>query len=302
MFRRLSVQGLTVLIFIVQALLVQNYAQSFWVVAGFDGGVSYDADAKTYFNAMITPLSADQKARVNTFVEMVKDTLNMTNLSDRWDVAYLFANETSEAGLKNLVKRSHDATIGSATVTFTADQGFAGNGSSGYINTNYNPNDDHVKCNAVIDEIADFSMGIYSRTDGQQAGQSFGVNNGAQILALRLRHTNNHAYIYAFGNTQMDAGASTNSSGFFVATSENFNKTALYRNGAVVTSNLVGVSTTYPDYNLFISAINAADTPGSYVNYQFSFFFLGDELTATEIRGLNNCIEYYMDSLGTGVQ
>lgn len=64
---------------------------------------SYDADAQAYFDAMSTPLSTDYQDRINTFVLMVKDSLSLTNLSDKFDVIYLLANETSEAGLKNLV-------------------------------------------------------------------------------------------------------------------------------------------------------------------------------------------------------
>src|SRR5574343_1234161 len=117
----------------------------------------YDTDAQTYFSAMSTPLSTAYQDRINTFVLMVKDSLSITNLSDKFDVIYLLANETSEAGLKNLVKRSSDATIGAETVTFTADEGFAGDGVGGYINTNYNANSDGVNYT-----LNDASFGIYS--------------------------------------------------------------------------------------------------------------------------------------------
>ena len=107
------------------------------------GGVSLDPDLTTYLNALTTPLSSDQQTKLNTLVTDIKDGLNIDNLSDFFDTFHILANETEEAGLKNLAKRSHDGTAYNSPV-FTQYEGFKGDGSSAYVKISYNPKTDGV--------------------------------------------------------------------------------------------------------------------------------------------------------------
>src|SRR5690606_25638804 len=72
--------------------------------------VTYEFEAERYFASLETPLSNSAKTKINNFVAMLKDSLEIDSLAEKFDVMYLFANETPDAGLHNLVKRMHDAT------------------------------------------------------------------------------------------------------------------------------------------------------------------------------------------------
>ena len=51
---------------------------------------------------LTTPLSSGQIDKLNTFVAALKSGLSISALSDAFDVMYVLANETAEAGLKTL--------------------------------------------------------------------------------------------------------------------------------------------------------------------------------------------------------
>lgn len=278
------------------------FAQSPLLLLMDDSGVQVDADVQTYFDALTTPLSADQQVRIDTFVKMLKDSIGISNLSDKFDVMYLMANETSEAGLKNLVKRLHDAEVGAATVTFTADQGFTGDGASGYINTNYNPTSDKDNFIGGVNEPTvqqSASIGIYSRTNAQSASFVFGA--ASQYIILQTRSGSDQLIGYYFSGSSASV-ANNNSSGLIaLTTNTDVSKFSAYRNGLSLSDDL-NSSNSVPNQDVYICCYNNNGSPAGFNPYQFSFFFIGGELTATEMRGLNNCIEWYMDDLGTGVE
>lgn len=257
---------------------------------------SYDADAQAYFDAMSTPLSTDYQDRINTFVLMVKDSLSLTNLSDKFDVIYLLANETSEAGLKNLVKRSSDANIEAATVTFTADEGFTGDG-TGYINTDYN-----ASTQGVAFETNNNSFGVYCRTNlDVPAGQNKRV----------IGNYYSGEMMYFSAGTNDLGGASTGSTiggsgrlGSIFITKTALSTPRCYHNGVDVSIN-PGASNTSIYNARFVLMAHRLDNDGAGYEpaaVQLSFAFFGAGLDAVEARKLNNCIEWYMDDLGTGVE
>lgn len=264
--------------------------------------VKYDADAKTYFDAIMTPLSDMQKARVNTFIMMLKDSLAITTLSSKFDVMYLLANETSEAGLKNLVKRNYDATAVNAPA-FTQWEGFKGNGISSYLNTNYTPNID-----SAAYTLYSASFGVYFRTTtdgtnyeihGTLSTTAYGGLSHRCILGRPNQFHNN----YGIGiNSDAVSQASTDSlGGFMVATRTGYNLQKGYFNKVVKVTGTT-VATKKPDQKILILAQGTIiSTSTFYDNDQVSFAFLGAGFDATDVRKLTNSVEWYMDDLGKGV-
>jgi hypothetical protein len=278
----------------------QVFAQSELLLLFDDGG--YDADAKVYFDAMTTPLSNSQKARVNTFVKMLKDSLGISSLSSKFDVMYLLANETAEAGLRNLVKRSHDATAVNSP-TFTQWEGFQGNGTSSYINTNYN-----ARTQASAYTLNSASFGIYLRTN--TVGSNYDVwgawstsADGGNANRIQLSFPASSAvntYSYAL-NADVDLYTATRSNGMFITSRTSSTNISFYINKSSVTSASRAV-TKIPNQNVLLCALNEAfSNPNHFDANQVSFAFLGAVLTDTEVRKLTNCVEAYLDDLGKGV-
>ena len=280
------------LILILMLFAQINFAQSSLSIL-FDD-VSYDADAKIYFDAMTTQLSKVQKTRVNTFIEMLKDSLTITSLGEKFDIMYLFANETSEAGLLNLVKRSHDATLTNAPV-FAQWEGFLG-ANTKFINTNYNPSTQKVRYDSLT-----ASVGIYNRTDGEQSVCEMGAfgTTTSKRMNIILRYAGVGMAARLNDNSASNVNPMEDARGFFIATRTNSTK-AFYKTGVGIYSGSVA-PLGIPDVNIYVLCYNNNGTPDLYSARQISFVFMGAGLTATEARQLNNCVEWYMDDLGKGV-
>ena len=277
------------------ALNFSLFAQLKRIIITTDEKVSYESEAQTYFDALSISLSTIQEVRVNTFVKMVKDSLSITSLSDKFDVMYLLANETSESGLKNIVKRSHDAEIGAANVTFTTWEGFLGDGIGGYINTDYNPSTQGVNFT-----LNDASLGVYNRTDLVAPGTERVMGN---------YYSGEHFYFSATGPYSQIGGLSNSSSetdfmGLWVFSKTSAATMNVYLDGTDVGLGEGGATSSLYNARIILLAARLDNDGGPYeaAPVQLAFAFCGSSLDATEARKLNNCIEWYMDQLGTGVQ
>lgn len=95
---------------------------------GFQFLSADDLDVAAYIAALATPPSAAERARLNALVTGLK-TDGVWTLLDRLNV---LAAEAQQAGLRDLRNPAKTLTIG-GTVTFTADRGFAGDGTTGFL-------------------------------------------------------------------------------------------------------------------------------------------------------------------------
>jgi hypothetical protein len=256
-----------------------------------------DADLLVYLGALTTPLSAAQQTKLDTLVKSLKTGLGITNLSDAFDVIYVFGNETAESGLKNLVKRLHDATPVNAP-TFTALEGYQGNGSDQYINCNY-----IASTQGAAYQLNSASAGIYSRTNIQLNTYDYGVNSG---LAKYLRQTIYNT-IAGRTETRINQGnvntfydGDTDSLGLFTGSRDDVDTIRMYKN-ATLRHTATPVSTDFPDRTVFIMCRNSSGSPADYTTRQYSFFFIGKSFSQANITTIYNAIQSYMTSNGKQV-
>ena len=278
---------------------VQVYPQSstMLLLMGDEDGHSPNPESGIYNASLTTPLSAAYKATLDSFIVMVKDSLDINLLSDAFDVMYDLGSETAEAGLKNLVKRSHDATAVNSP-TFTQWEGFTSNSAlNRYVNTNYKPLSDGVNITTTST-----SMGFYSRTNISVANNwDMGASGASDANALTIRTNSGGAglcFVY-FGNTPAGSITSSNSSGFFVGIKVT-GGASLYRNGSLLGGNTYVVGN-MPDLNIYIGGKNNNGTASNITGRQYSFAFISKGLTATEIAKFTNCVEWLQDRKGKGV-
>ena len=277
--------------FLILLFASQVFAQSSLLTL-FDDA-SYDVDAKLYFT-VATSLSPAQKIRVNTFVKMLKDSLSITSLSSKFDVIYLMANEDSVSSKLNLVKRSDDG-VKFNTLSFTQWEGWTGDvaGNFAYMNTTYNPSTEAT--NYAQNSNA---FGVYVRNNlnvNVACGNTLPNNYIYPRLSDKFYFTNN---VTAAGNQSI---TNTDSRGFFISSRTAAAVTNGYKNGVSLAENTT-VSAAPASANFYIFARNNGAAAEGYSQFQISFFFIGGGLTAIQARQLNNCVEWYMDDLGKGVE
>lgn len=246
-------------------------------------GVPYDVDASNYFsmiNARGGSISTGRKVLVNKFIKDLKSDLAISRLSDAFDVLYLLAHENQVAALTNLVKDAHHG-IAFNSPTFTTDRGFTGNGSSAYINTNYNPS-----TQGVAYTLNSASFGIYSRN----------ALTGAPI------GSGTRSYLFQSGPTTSaringgEVAATSGTSGFYACDRSSSSRIDIYKGGVSI-ANDVDVSAGFDNANMTILTLNT-----SYSTSQLAMGYVGKSFTASNSIKLNNCIEWFLDAIGAGVQ
>lgn len=258
-------------------------------------GVALDPDYAIYEAAMTTPPSGAWQTAVNQLFVAVKAALGVTSLSDAWDIAYFLAAETSQASRLNMVKRSHDCTAAAAP-TFTASRGVTGNGTTQFLDTNYNPATQGVRY--VLNSA---SIGVYSRTSSSSSAiREFGAIGGPSMVSMGCRNTTGNMATGVNRNGEMVA-AVTNSLGLFASSRVSADDTHAYRNGSLAGSELGAGATSVPSRNMYICAWNNAGTAGAFSARQIAFIFAGRSMTSGEHAAVYTAVQAAMTAIGANV-
>jgi len=251
---------------------------------------TYNTELINYIAGLATPLGDTQKLLVNNFVKDIKSGLSIADLDDAFDFIYLLAGETSESSLKNLVKNAHHATAVSSP-TFTAGHGFAGNGTSSYLDTNYNPSTEAI--NYLLDSA---SIGIYSNTNistGVMADMGCRTSSSTNRIFLGSRF--NDTFLGHLNTNFVSAEtANTDSRGSFIITRTNTSVQVDYKNGNVSRAG-TDTSTGLPNANMVIGAINTAGTKSLFSTREYAFAFAGRGFTQAEVYIIHGAIAKYLN-------
>jgi len=214
------------------------------------------------------------------------------------DIAYLYAAHTNDDGeaLINIINPgTFDATAYLAP-TFTAYQGFLGNGTTQYINTGgWVPS-----VNGMNFTQNSASQIIYVRTNINSTGQhGTTANDDGRDLRIIPKFSTNNAYIRTNDATSV-SDANTDGSGMFVNTRTAAAVNKLYRNKVVIIDE-TSVSTGAPTHTPLCLAYNDDNIPTGFRADQVSFYAFGSGLTQTDVNNITDRFETRMDALGTGV-
>lgn len=280
-------------------LLSVSHSQGIFILLD-DGGFK-NAEVKAYNTVLTTPLSNARLVILDNFITKIKDSLSISALSTSFDRLWL-VTETQEGMFNSIVNpTSTDMSVGATTVTYTIDQGFAGDDIAGYVNTNFN-----LSTSGVRFTQNSASIGVYIRNDltdngyvgGALAGSGVGVmvrsDNGSGLLATGIKINSSTAQPSGFANTD--------ASGFYIVTRYASDSAQVYKNG-ILREKWANASAALLNLNLYLGCYNSVNgTALGFTAFQIGAAFIGKGFTAIEVRKINNCIEWYMDELGTGVQ
>lgn len=207
--------------------------------------VSYDSDVQAIFDAFTTPPTAARKTLINTCVLALKTA----GVWSKLDVLYMFAAADSQAALINWKDPgTFDATAVNSP-TFTADQGFTGDGSTSYIDTNCNPS---TAGGNYAQNSASFFAWTLSTSDpgGYDLGSYAGYNTQIipWITSASSRITINSG---GAGGDNVDIGSlGADHSGLLVANRSSATAAQVYRNGSLGASNTSTNSVALADASL----------------------------------------------------
>lgn len=271
-------------------LFISVNAQSELLTLFADDGVTYSTEAQQYFDRLPTAIPDDTLAFIAAFIDSMQGRGYWTRVDEAW----LLANKTSANALIGM-KGLSNATIG-GTITFTPYRGFTSNGTTGYINTNFNPATDGAQFNQD-----DCGFGFYSRTDQQSEGHDFGGRDATNFTRIKSRSTANVVDTWVNQSVTNTSRANTSSTGFIYANRTAATVYGTYRNGVVIVSVNTGSSTGLLNVDMSLGGQNNQGVVANFTTREYSFAMVGDAFTATEQVLIYGFLEVLLDHLGAGV-
>jgi hypothetical protein len=185
---------------------------------------------------------------------LISDTIRALKGAGVWtdlDFLPVLAAENAASALVDWKARKAMTAVN--TPTFTADQGYAFNGTTSYLNTGFIPSTDCVAATGTS-----FMMGVYERVDVNTSGRAFGANVSTSQVAhiLPRSGTNTTAAMNAAGATFVTGVA--DSRGLTVAGASGTAGSG-YKNGAAGASpTLTTPGSSLVNIALFIGGYNQA--------------------------------------------
>jgi hypothetical protein len=255
------------------------------IINSYIFGASYDPDAQAFITAAgIT--DPTQKSAINTLVVDLKGY----SLWTKFKAIYPIVGGSASSHAVNL------KTPGTYNLTFASgvthsSLGMLGNGSTGYANSNFNPNLNGATLNS-------HHVSFYSRTNSNGTEVEFGTAAGGNQTLLEIR-TSGTTYAAINSSPTYINFADTDSRGFYIANRTASNVLNVFRNS---TKRVTGAtaSSALPGANYFILAWNNV-TPQYYSLKQCAFASIGDGLTDTDVNNFAITVEKYQTTLGRSV-
>lgn len=179
----------------------------------------YDADAQAYFDEVVSrggTVSDTMKQKISDGIVYLKGTGDW----DLIDRLFIVKNSSAIAALTSIKNPTSTAATVVNSPTFTADVGYAFNGTTQYMNANFIPSSDGVN---YTQNSAWFGRGIASNVDGAYVDMAvsdgtrtsliedptggtayFAVNSGFTYVTAAVSTTNSHTHAIRTASNDID--------------------------------------------------------------------------------------------------
>lgn len=181
--------------------------------------------------------------------------------------------------------------------TFTADQGYQGDGSTSYLNTKYNAVTD-----ATFFSQNNACIGATAVTNSNAAGLEFGYSNASNPACTGGFRNSSDLSVMAINHStaSLDASVSQTDSRFVLIGSRTGGSVATtYKNGSSIASSVVA-ATGSPNGELYVCARNNAGTPDCSTK-RIAHFMVGGSMDATMAAAVSAAIKAYVNGCTPGL-
>jgi hypothetical protein len=203
------------------------------------------------------------------------------------DVLWVLAAHDAQAARLNWKTPASFALTAVNSPTFTTDRGYAGNGTTSYLDTGWDPatnGSNYTQNNA--------SFGLWSRTSGQSAVNLMGTGT-ANVCTIVSRNTSDQSS-HRINTAGLGVGAaSLDGSGFWHAERTASSASAIYKNGALeVAGAQTSAALSSSDFNL--GRVNTTQ----FATTQFAAAFMGASFSSGERSAFYTALQTYMTAVG----
>ncbi len=259
-------------------------------------GSNYDSSAQAWFNAVVAAggtVSAAQKGYVNTLITSLK-AHSLWTVQDR---VWLHAAENTQQALIDIVSLVTATAVSSPT--FTANQGYAGDGATSYVDTGFTTGSNYAQNSA--------SISVYIRTSRASNGNMTALGRfdaattGTQDIIYPLAAS---TITYDVNNPQFsNQPANTNAQGFWTASRTGSGTMALYKNSNSTAFNTATTASQAlaQGAKFFVLARSVNDVAGLFTTDEIAITTIGAGMSAANVAQFQTDLNAYMTSLGTNV-
>lgn len=254
---------------------------------------SFDADAVAFFTRVTTAggsLSNTEKVAVNQLV------LNMKSYGiwSAMKAVYPMVGASAAACAQNLKSSSFTGTFTSGW-TF-ASTGVTGNGTSAYMDTNFNPVTQSQAQNSTY-------LSVYVRNNtgsGYDMGNSQDVGIGVKPTYIISRYSNDNAYVGIADGSYATSIASLDSRGFWSGGTNGSSAQILYRNGTNIITGTSSQSGFFSS-NIYLGAVNGGNSLQFPSNHEYAFSTISDGLSPTQNADFYTAVQAFNTTLSRQV-
>lgn len=188
------------------------------------------------------------------------------------DRLWIFSTEQQTQARVSIVNPTSAALTENNAPTWTAKQGYTGNGSTMYLDMNYTPSvhgSNYTQNSSCIF--------IYNRTSrAANANIEMGCNDGTRVSNVRARFTADFIRGTHNSGSAVNASATiSDSAGFTSIVRDASANVKFFKNGAQVGTTVANVSTGLPTNDFFVFASNNSGTAGNFSSDQISIVGIG---------------------------
>jgi hypothetical protein len=230
---------------------------------------------------------------------LISDTIRRLKAADIWaklDVLWMLAAHDAQAARLNWKAPASFALTEVNSPTFTVDRGYAGNGTTSYLDTGWAPSTNAVN---FTQDSASLGVRLAAGTDvGNNAAQPFGGSptNGAFVAPRSISDTLRGRVNQSASADIGSAGSITTRLGLTALDRSASTVVTGYRNGASL-GTVNNASVALDTATFFICAQNNG-TPFAPVDNRISTAFAGASFSGAVHAALHSIMQTYMNRIG----
>ncbi len=271
------------------------------IVADTHPGSSNDfstscSEANTFLNTRVGGISSG----VSTTIAGYYNTLICGLVTDgNWsslDALYILAAPTTTIAEMNLVSSSF-TLVPQGTGTFTTNSDYTGNGSTGYLDTQFTPSTAGGQYTATSASVGAY---VINNIGGQTAMAAMEVTStGNKVIQVLPLYPAVGSNIHLNDTTNVLVNTVTNSSGCFTGRNNGTQIANYSKTSATDTVNTASTSSPLlPDLSIYIGANHNSGATDRFSTYAVSAAFLGGDQDVTHLTSMCSRINAFMTSQG----
>jgi hypothetical protein len=210
------------------------------------------------------------------------------------DALYVFATNTTTTANLNLCSTSYGLTQ-TGGVTFTADVGYTGNGSTGFLNTNFNPG---LGGTNWPGGGAGGTLASYIQNNRTTVASKVSVGGGDGSDYSLIDPVRSTGFLFDINGGTFPAITNSSSQGAWVVTRTSSSSISVYKNAATSFGTGTSTSVAAPNVPFYIFALNNNATAIDFSDDQLSFVFAGATMTSTQAFAINARINQFLIGVG----